>query len=223
MAVVSTPTIRPVSGGCSVMRKASVCARKPPATPLMAYAASQPKTIPSKLPKKPINTASTRNNTVICSPSRPMVLSTAISVVRRLTITSIVFTIPMPPISSDTSPMTVTNCADIIRDLRVLILQIRRGGGVQVREAFIERGVNGIDLIGIGQLDVKLVRAGLQIGKERDRAHVKKVVAEQIAPKTFSKPLSSSVGMMPRTVKSWLPPLKRTASPTLAFRSSARF
>ena len=46
---------------------------------------------------------------VTCSASRPMVLSTAISPVRRLTTTCIVLTMPMPPINSETRPITITS------------------------------------------------------------------------------------------------------------------
>jgi len=56
----------------------------------------------------PIRIASTRNRMMTSCGSRPSVLSTATSVVRRLTMTSIVFTMPIPPISSDTRPMTTT-------------------------------------------------------------------------------------------------------------------
>ena len=108
IVVIRTPMIKPFSGGLSANRKVRFCATKISAIPCSANAMSQPSRIPMRLPTMPIRMASTINRMVTSSGSSPMVLSTATSVVRRLTMTSMVLTIPIPPMSIETSPIITT-------------------------------------------------------------------------------------------------------------------
>ena len=107
--VTTTPTSKPVIAGCAAITNGRLVASSRSAAPRIRKTAPQPRTIPNRLPMMPIRTASTRNRIVICPACKPSVLSTATSTVRRRTITCMVLMMPMLPISSESSPMTVTN------------------------------------------------------------------------------------------------------------------